>query len=53
MTLLEKSMFIWHLLKHKRYTIVTKAQTSLGLEGEGIKNIISPHDGGYILIKWS
>ena len=41
------------LLWGKNVSIITKAQTNLGLEGDNVKNIISPNDGGYILIKWS
>jgi hypothetical protein len=53
MNLLSIVLKIGHALKGKQFTIVTKSQESLGLASENIKTIISPHDGGYILIRWS
>lgn len=45
------SALIDHLLEDKDITIVSKGQKIL-IEAPNVKNIISIHDGGYILIKW-
>lgn len=46
------SALIDNLLENKDITVVSKGQKPL-IEATNIKNIISPHEGGYILIKWS
>lgn len=54
MKIKEIAWALWHIICDREHcSIVTKASTNLGLEGDNVKNIISPHEGGYILIRWS